>query len=116
MKSIIIAEDSKEFGSLVTFIIEKFNGIRVVGFANDGTELLRMVDAQPPDFILADIVMPGINGIEATRIIKQKHPSVRVFVMSSFDNRQYREGALVAGAEIFIPKDNLQETLEKLFS
>ncbi|MDN4480618.1 response regulator [Demequina muriae] len=77
----------------------------VVGEAGDGATAVAQVRALRPDVVLMDVRMPGMNGIEATRLIVAEHPDTRVVVLTTFDLDEYAFGALRAGASGFLLKD-----------
>jgi DNA-binding NarL/FixJ family response regulator len=84
--------------------------IQVVGEAGDGSEALRLVKECQPDIVLMDIRMPGMDGLEATRLIKQDF-AVRVIVLTMYSSD--RTDALAAGADAFLIKGCPSEELEK---
>jgi len=77
--------------------------------AADGLEAIRCVESAVPDLVVMDARMAGLDGIEATRIIKQQYPHIRVVVLSLYPS--YRADALAAGADAFITKDEQPERL-----
>jgi DNA-binding NarL/FixJ family response regulator len=84
--------------------------IEVVGEAGDGSEALRLVKEYQPDIVLMDIRMPGMNGLEATRLIKQNFRTVQVVVLTMYSSD--RTDALAAGADAFLIKGCPSEELE----
>ncbi|MCL2227722.1 MAG: response regulator transcription factor [Oscillospiraceae bacterium] len=78
--------------------------IEIVGCAHDGAEAVRLCDAAAPDAALMDIRMPGMDGIAATRIIKNRHPNVRIMMLTTFDDRPNIQQALAAGADGYLLK------------
>lgn len=85
-------------------------GVELVGEAPDGHSGLRMLDAlaacgSMPDVVLMDLVMPGLDGIAATALIKKAHPDVDVVVVTSFGEAHRVYGALEAGATGYVLKD-----------
>ena len=72
--------------------------MQVVGEAADGEEALQKVSLYKPDIVLMDLMMPGIDGITATREIKKKFPQVKVIALTSFAEQNMVQGALQAGA------------------
>lgn len=76
--------------------------------AVNGRQALRMIAEETPDFILLDVMMPGMNGIEVCRLVRQEHPPPQpVIVMYTADNRtEVREESMAAGANGFIVKQN----------
>ena len=76
----------------------------VVGHANDGCTAVSMAAALLPDVILMDISMPGMNGIEATKIIHQQHPNIHIVGLSLYTASERANEMLDAGATFFISK------------
>ena len=72
--------------------------IVVVGDARDGVEALEQVDALTPDVVVMDLVMPRMNGIEATKRIHESHPGVKVLILSMYDDDEYVQRVIQAGA------------------
>ncbi|GHH45719.1 DNA-binding response regulator [Streptomyces candidus] len=79
--------------------------IEVVGEAGDGAEAVRLTEELAPDVVVMDLRMPGMDGIEATRLITTGTGSTRVVVLTTFDDDDYVYGALHAGASGFLVKD-----------
>ena len=80
--------------------------VEIVGEAGNGREALSCIPELQPDVILMDISMPGLNGIEATRQIRQKHPDVKVVVLSMHANEEYVFQVLRAGASGYVLKQS----------
>ena len=85
--------------------------IEIVGEARNGTEAVELVGELRPDVVLMDIAMPGLNGIEATRLIREQYPHTRVLVLSQHGERQYVLAVLQAGASGYILKRALGSDL-----
>ena len=88
-----------------------YDDIEIVGEARAGAEAVELVGELRPDVVLMDIAMPGLNGIEATRLIRQQYPHTRVLVLSQHGERQYVLAALQAGASGYILKRALGSDL-----
>lgn len=80
--------------------------IEVVGEADNGREALERLPELKPDVVLMDISMPGLNGIEATRQLRQRHPEVKVVVLSMHANEEYVFQVLQAGASGYVLKQS----------
>ncbi len=86
-------------------------GIQIVGEAQDGREAVELCPQLEPDVILMDLQMPEMNGIEATRIIRQQHPQIRIIALTSFPDRDKVQDALQAGAISYLLKNVSGEDL-----
>jgi DNA-binding NarL/FixJ family response regulator len=80
--------------------------LEIVGEADDGRAALQSVSELEPDVVLMDISMPGLNGIEATRQIRQSYPEVKVVVLSMHSNEEYVFQVLRAGASGYVLKQS----------
>jgi DNA-binding NarL/FixJ family response regulator len=108
---ILIAEDHPLFRKGVISLLSSVPEFEVVGEAATGEEVvLRAADLQP-DVILMDLQMPEVNGIEATRRILQESPSVRILVVTLFEDDESVFMALRAGARGYVLKDSDEEEM-----
>jgi two-component system, NarL family, response regulator LiaR len=85
-------------------MLETSGGIEVVGEASDGADAVATVESTEPDVVLIDVIMPKMDGIEATRAIKDAFPNVGVVVLSGHDEQQFVFDALKAGASGYLLK------------
>lgn len=85
-------------------------GIEIVGDVANGIEALNLIEQARPDIVVTDVRMPGMDGIELTRIIKDKYPGVEVIVLSSFNEFEYVKESLQLGALDYILKPKMQYT------
>ena len=102
--SIVLADDHVMFRQGVRRIIEETPGLEVVGEANDGLELLRLLRDQKPELVLLDISMPLLRGLEATREIKKLYPRIKIILLTMHRTREFLQQGLEAGAEGFLLK------------
>lgn len=102
---VILAEDHTLVREGTRRILEATNTVSVVAEAADGGQAVEVVERLEPDVAIIDIGMPGINGIEATRRIKQDHPRVSVLVLSMHDDEEFIFAVLEAGAAGYLLKD-----------
>ncbi len=80
-------------------------GLQVIGEAANGAEALRLADADTPDLMLVDVGMRGMNGIELATALRERHPRIRVLMLSMYDNREYVLSAIRAGARGYVLKE-----------
>lgn len=107
--TILIAEDTDSNYELLHAILRKtYNIVR----AHDGMEAVTLFDEIHPDLVLMDIKMPNLNGLEATRIIRELSPEVPIIIQSAFAYEYDRNAAEEAGSSDFIPKPIAQERLK----
>lgn len=83
--------------------------IQVVGEARDGNEAIRLMNIHQPEVIVIDACMPGLSGVEATRLIKKKWPGVKVIMLTMYSEQ--RQAALDAGVDTFLNKGCVAEKL-----
>jgi len=108
---IFLADDHNLLRQSLRVLLEKELGLAVVGEAEDGLKTLDQIEALEPDVVLMDIGMPHLDGLEATRRIKKKHPDVKVLILSMHGDDQYIGQALRAGASGYLLKDASKEEL-----
>jgi DNA-binding NarL/FixJ family response regulator len=92
-------------------ILEREEDLEVVGEAADGLEALDLLSRTPVDVVLMDVRMPRLDGIATTRLVVQRHPEVKVVVLTTYDLDEYLLEALRAGASGFLLKDVRAEQL-----
>ncbi len=112
---VLIADDYCDFRKVVHDFLDRLPNVSVVGEAVNGDDAIKKVEKLFPDVVLMDISMPLMNGIEATRLIKQKWPDTKVLIATSFDDPLCRMEAHDAKADGFILKESLKTSLEAMF-
>jgi len=108
---VIIADDHPITRQGTRQILEAHEGITVVGEAEDGEQLVRLVERERPDVAIVDVAMPVMNGIEATKRIKEVAPAVAVLILTAYDDDRYVSALLEAGAAGYLLKDVSGRTL-----
>ena len=108
---VVLADDHAVVRKGIREYLEDDDAIRVIGEAGDGTEAVALVVRERPDVAVFDIQMPQLNGLEATRQVKQQQPATRVLILTTFEEDDYIFGGLRAGASGFLLKDVPPEEL-----
>lgn len=101
---VLIVDDHVIVREGLRALLETHPDIKIVGEAADGKEALSKVEEVKPDIVLMDITMPGINGLEATRQIKQRNPDVKILVLTVHEGDEYFFKMLTAGASGYFVK------------
>jgi two-component system response regulator NreC len=109
MISIVIAEDHQALIDGIKSYIKNEKDINLIGYANDGQELVDLVRLKEPKVVLSDIRMPKIDGIEATRIIVKELPKTKVIAFTMFDQKNAINQMIEAGAVGYILKNSSLE-------
>ena len=103
---VVLADDQVLFvESLRTVLETRTDDIEVVGIALSGKEAVRLVMELQPDIILMDVRMPDMDGVEATKIIREAYPATHVMMLTTFDDDAYVTEALDHGAAGYVLKD-----------
>lgn len=102
---IAIFEDNRKFRESLEFVIVTSNDMELCGSFEDTHRLLQRIEALVPDVVLMDINIPEINGIEATKMIKEKFPSIQICIQTVFEEEDKVFASLCAGASGYILKN-----------
>ena len=104
--AVLIVDDQNLFAeSLKTFIHNYADDIRVVGIASDGREAVEIASQLQPAVVLMDVHMPRLNGVDATQALLRELPSLKVIMLSTYDEDEYVRQALSYGASGYLLKD-----------
>jgi DNA-binding NarL/FixJ family response regulator len=103
--SLILADDHALVRAGIRTLLEKLEGIQIVGEAGDGRETLVLVEKHQPNVVVMDISMPGLNGLDTTVRIVRDHPRTKVLILSMHTAEDYVLQALRAGATGYLLKD-----------
>jgi DNA-binding NarL/FixJ family response regulator len=110
---VLIADDQRVVREGLAIIVGGFPDTEVVGLADDGAEALDLVDTAAPDVVLMDLRMPSVDGVEATRAIRDRHPSVEVVVLTTYADDESVVAALSAGAAGYLTKDAARDDIRR---
>lgn len=103
---VIIADDHCMFRDGLRPLLERQPDLSVVGEAADGHELVDLVESLRPHLVVVDVSMPGLNGVEAARRIREIDPTIRVAMLSMHADRRFVLESLKAGAVAYLLKDD----------
>jgi NarL family two-component system response regulator LiaR len=99
----------------LSVVLRAFDDLELVGEASNGEEAIRMCAETHPEVILMDLIMPEMDGVSATRAIRQKYPQIQVVALTSFKDEELVHAALQAGAIGYLLKnasiDELADTI-----
>ena len=112
---VLIVDNQQDVRRVVLDFLNHLPNINIVGEAVNGDEAIEKAETLSPDIILMEVAIPKKNGIEATRIIKQRWPDIKVMIETTDDIPLYRIQALEAKADGFILKSSLKPGLEAAF-
>jgi len=101
---ISIYEDNYSLRDVLTYLVMGASGFELVGSWPEATHILEQCAENKPDVILMDIDMPGITGIEATRLVKDKYPEINIMILTMFEDRDKIFDAICAGATGYLLK------------
>jgi DNA-binding NarL/FixJ family response regulator len=108
---VLIVDDHNLVREGLKAVFEQGNEVEIVGEAGSGEEALEMVGEVEPDVILMDISMPGMNGIQATKLIRERHPGARIVMLTMLDQEGYVYEAVKAGATGYMLKNTSSDDL-----
>lgn len=101
---VLLVDDHAILREGLRALLSHYQDVEVIGEAQDGYEAIEQTAKLQPDVVIMDIAMPGLNGIEATRIIHQQYPNVRVLVLTQYNDWRYIQPLLQAGANGYVTK------------
>ncbi len=101
---LLLVDDQELIRESLHIVLDLDPALEVAGMASNGEEALQLCEQLQPDLILMDIHMPIMNGVEATQVIKQRWPDIKIIILTTFQEVQYVIDALSAGAEGYLLK------------
>src|SRR4030043_1479743 len=104
---ILLVDDHPLVRRGIRRIIEESPELEVVGELNDGQEFIEFLDNCAPNLVIMDLSMPRLGGIAATQKVKASHPQVKVLILTMHKSQEYLDQALLAGAEGYLLKEEM---------
>ena len=105
MISVLICDDHAVVRYGIMAVLEAHGDFRLVGAVGDGEAAIALAQRDPPDVVLMDLLMPGLNGVDTTREIKRISPRSRVLLLTSHEGEEHLVAAMKAGATSYLLKD-----------
>jgi DNA-binding NarL/FixJ family response regulator len=111
----LVVDDSAAVRTSLSALLDAHPSLEVVGTADNGRDAVAKVEALSPDLVVMDLQMPEMNGLDATRNIRQRHPAVQVIVITMHDSGGIRAACRLAGAHGFVSKmAGIHEILDEI--
>jgi NarL family two-component system response regulator LiaR len=110
---VLLVDDHAVVRSGLSAFLLAFDDLDLVGEVGSGEEAVQLCDRLQPDVVLMDLVMPGMDGAQATHAIREKCPSIQVIALTSFKEKELVEGAMEAGAIGYLLKNVSADELAK---
>lgn len=111
MIEMVIVDDDASFRRRIRDVLSAEPDMEIVGEAANGHEALRKARELKPNLITMDVRMPGMNGLEALRRLKDEMPETKIIVLTMYDLLEYREAAKASGASDYVVKRDLIDAL-----
>lgn len=104
----LLVDDNEAFLVLSKHLLSPMPALELVGFGRDGYDAVSLADQLRPDLIILDLAMPGMGGLQATRLIKAQDRPPVIIIASHYDDAAHREHAAQAGADGFVNKNEFE--------
>jgi DNA-binding NarL/FixJ family response regulator len=102
---IAIADDYKIFRDGLKVGLSGDENMEVIMEADNGEELLKALETQTPDVIIMDLKMPVMGGIEATQLVKEKYPAIKILIISMYEDEKFISHLMKIGADAYLLKN-----------
>jgi DNA-binding NarL/FixJ family response regulator len=110
---VLIADDQRVVREGLTMVLGLLGNVEVVGAASDGSEAVTLSEELHPDVVLMDLRMPRCDGVEATRLLREREPSIKIVVLTTYADDRSVLDALQAGARGYLTKDASGEEIRQ---
>lgn len=111
MVTVVLADDHRVLRQGLRSLLEAEPDLQVVGEANNGNDVIAIIEHSCPDVLVTDLRMPGMSGIELARQVGRLSPGTSTVVLSMYNNKAYVDEALAAGAMAYVLKDSSYQEL-----
>lgn len=110
----LLIDDNEAFLTLAMHLLKPNPRIEIIGRGYTGYDAVRLAESLKPDLILMDLSMPGMGGLQATRLIKAQDSPPLIFIASHHNDAEHREHSARAGADGFLSKQDFDTTINSL--
>ena len=104
MTRVLLADDHELMRRMLRTVIASRPGLEIVGEAADGEQALVLAESLRPDLVVLDLAMPGIDGLQVTRALREQQPGCAILIVSAFEAHRIEAAALAAGADRYVEK------------
>lgn len=111
MINVILVDDQQLLRESVSILLENDEEISVVAMGENGNEAITLCDIHKPDVALIDIELPELDGVSATKIIKEKHPEIKIIILTTFENPDNIMESFINNADGYIVKNTSHKDL-----
>lgn len=119
MIKVLIADDQELIRQSLEIVLRNRDNLLVTGSVPDGQAVLESIEQDMPDIVLMDIRMPLMDGVQCTKIIKDRYPQIKIIIVTTFDDEEYVFNALKNGASGYLLKgvsvDELVSAIETVY-
>ncbi len=109
--TVLLVDDDPAFLDEASLVFERHPEVTLAAFVSKGKEALPKANQLKPDVVLVDIKMPDLPGLDVIRILRQAIPNLGIIALTGFDEDEFREGSLAAGADAFVTKNAMRKEL-----
>ncbi len=110
---LLIADDHHLFLEGIRSLLEKEEGMEIMAAASNGEEVLDLIQEIPVDICIIDINMPGLNGIDTAKYIKQHHSQIKIIILTTYNDKEFVMTMLKIGVEGYVLKNATKKDLVK---
>lgn len=110
----LLIDDNEAFLTLAMHLLKPNSRIQIIGRGYTGYDAVRLAESLKPDLILMDLSMPGMGGLQATRLIKAQDSPPLIFIASHHNDAEHREHSARAGADGFLSKQDFDTAINAL--
>jgi DNA-binding NarL/FixJ family response regulator len=101
---VLIVDDQRPFRAAATAVVESIDGFEVVDAVENAEQAIDGIERTGPELVLMDLNLPGMDGVTASRLLRERHPEIMVVLLSSYDEAEFTDLISDCGASAYVPK------------